>query len=103
MLGDFCSVKSRANERLPTRPQYIRKIITYLENVHKSLVMPVDIPTVSIAEKTSIVTSVRSSEGWAAQISSPLNKIRDMFMVITAAALFRASDSRRLFITFISV
>ena len=66
----------------------------------KSLVTPVDMPTVSIAEKTSMVTSVRSSSGCEAHISSSHIIIREIFIVTTEAAFLRASDSRRLFITF---
>ena len=57
----------------------------------------------SIAEKTSMVTSVRSSSGCEAHISSSHIIIREIFIVTTEAALLRASDSRRLFITFYAV
>ena len=54
----FLSVNARANVILPTRPQYISKVIISLEAFVSSLVIPVDIPTVHIAEYTSKSTSL---------------------------------------------
>lgn len=46
-----------ANDKLPIRPQYMRKIMIIFEIAFNSLVIPVDIPTVPIAENTSSSTS----------------------------------------------
>ena len=43
---------------LPTLPQYIKKVNSSTERVFKSLVIPVVIPTVPIAEKASNKESV---------------------------------------------
>ena len=53
-------INNKAKETLPTLPQYIKVIITSFDISFKSLVIPVDIPTVSIADKTSKTISVKS-------------------------------------------
>lgn len=52
------SNKDTAKDMLPTRPQYIRNIITNFDSKFKSLVIPVVIPTVLIAEVVSKTASV---------------------------------------------
>ena len=47
------SIKDRAKDMLPIRPQYISRTMTIRLAALRSLVMPVDMPTVPMAEKTS--------------------------------------------------
>ena len=54
------SNRATAKEILPTLPQYIRKIIISLLRGRRSLVIPMVIPAVPIAEKVSNRTSVRA-------------------------------------------
>ena len=61
----FLSVNASAKDRLPIRPQYIRRIRMILEHVPVCRVIPVVIPTVSTAEKVSNSTSVSGSPSTA--------------------------------------
>ena len=60
----FAWVKDRAKDMLPIRPQYISRTMTIRLAALRSLVMPVDMPTVPMAEKTSKTTSSITSCGW---------------------------------------
>ena len=53
----FFSVNDRAKDMLPILPLYMSRISGHLDASVTSLVMPVEIPTVPMAENTSIKTS----------------------------------------------
>ena len=56
------SFQRKSNVMLPTLPQNIRKISEIFETASRSLVIPADIPTVPMADATSKITSVTSSD-----------------------------------------
>ena len=62
------SRRATAKEMLPTRPQYMRKIITAWLRGSRSRVIPVVMPAVPMAEKVSKSTSVRGM-AWTALIT----------------------------------
>ena len=92
----FGSIRARANETLPTLPQYIRNIITIRDAVMSSRVIPVVIPTVPIADETSKIISEMLSSGWSAQIRTMPIRASVRFVNATELALWIASFSRRL-------
>lgn len=49
----FCCVKERAKDMLPILPQYINNMIRNLDSGTRSLVIPVVIPAVPMAENVS--------------------------------------------------
>ena len=69
--GALClfSVKNKANDMLPILPQYISKISIYFDATVISLVIPVEIPTVPMAENISIRISDNGSVSNPAMIS----------------------------------
>ena len=69
------SVKERAKDMLPILPLYIRRIRRYLEASERSLVMPVEIPTVPMAENGNDVMAVDLLE----------ENLEDILPIVTSA------------------
>ena len=85
-------VKARAKDMLPIRPQYIRRMIKSLDNGTRSLVMPVVIPAVPMAEKVSNNVSDRDI-GWTAIMIKDTLRAKNRLMVNTELACLMASSS----------
>lgn len=94
--GDPCSVNNIANDKVPILPRYINAIITACAKTFNDVVIPVDKPTVPIAENTSNNTSARSCAAFVALISIVAVSARIILNDAMAVAFFSAPLSRRL-------
>ena len=88
----LCPFNESANVRLPILPQNIRNTSTILDAIHTSLVIPADIPTVPIAEKTSNITSDKENGCIISMKIVPVS-IRNKFVHITTLAFLIAVSS----------
>ncbi len=86
--------KAKAKERLPTLPRYINIIISILDTVFKSLVIPAVIPTVPLAENASNTTSCMANGCIPITIKMVIMVI-PIFKVAIILAVAKASSSKR--------
>lgn len=88
--GALRSASAAAKLKLPTLPQYIRKMTVILDSAVKLRVIPVLIPTVETAEAVSNMTSESGSPSEAHMMNvAAIISVR--LVMNTAVALFSAS------------
>ena len=80
-----------AKDTLPTLPQYMSRATMSAEKLVSSLVIPVDMPTVPIAEKVSMSTSERGSDCVPQRTSAP-QSARMRFVLTIMPVRFIASS-----------
>lgn len=80
---------------LPILPQYMRRIIKSLDKGRRSLVIPVVIPAVPMAENVSNNVSDKD-KGWIPMMIRDTPKAKNKLIVNTELACLMASSSNRL-------
>jgi len=92
--GAFFSTRADPKDMLPTLPQNIRKIIIIFDKFSRSRVIPVDIPTVPIAEKHSKLRSLKDKFGCKQLMRKTPRSVRVKFTKNTLTAfLIHSSGS----------
>ena len=89
------SASAPAKLRLPTLPQYMRKMIVMRDTVDRLLVMPVDMPTVATAEVVSNMTSATGKPSAAHMITEETSS-NERLVTNTAVAFSSISAPMRL-------